>query len=592
MHELPLSAPLDLGTVQATRALVDRRVRMLFWLTALLFGLLQAWNTRHSMNADGISYLDLANAYLNSGWKMLVNRHWSPLYPWLLAMAKFLLKPSSYWEFSVVHFVNFVLYVIAFLAYEFMLREFIASRISGPDSLDADAALPEWALRLTGYLVFFWLSLTLITLERVSPDMLMSIFVYLIVARILNIRRSHVRWHSFALLGLLLGVSYYAKTPMFPLAFIFLGVTLFSAGNLKQALPRVLIACLLFLLTAMPLLLGLSRAGGRFTIGDSGRWNYLTEVNQAGPLWYMQDIGSGRGRFIHPPQKIYDFPPVYSFVGPIGGTMPAWYDPAYWAMGVEARVHLRRQLTVIYKNARKFFDLIFTNEGGFLAVLVLLCLAGATMASLSAMLRLWPIWIPAIAALCMYMLVLVQERYVAVFLILLWTAFFSSIRLSRNGESRRLVWGVICALIVAFGIPMALSAAEDFHDGIKHSGHPQWEISRGLRHMGVQPGDRVGRIGGTHRVEWAQLLGVRVIAEISHEDAEYFWTSSPLVQSQVIESFRNVGATAIVAQQIPPYEVIVPPPGWRKLGKDFYAYLLKAPAELSSTSESALRPVQ
>jgi hypothetical protein len=575
---------------------LQHRLRILFWCVALVFGFLQAWNNRHSMNSDGISYLDMADAYLSGGWKMLAVGHWSPFYPWLLALAKSLLKPSPYWEFTLVHLVNFLTYVFALAAYEFMLQTFIASRVSRQKLQDAELVLPEWTLRVIGYLIFLWLSLTLITLERVSPDMLMSVFVYLVIAIVLKIRSGWNSWYSFALLGLTLGLGYYAKTLMFPLAFVFLGVALLVSGKLKLAAPRVLLAAVLFLLVSFPLIAGLSHKSGHFTFGDSGGWTYLTEVNKAGPLWYMQDLGTAGGKFQHPPEKIFEFPPVYAFVGPVGGTLPAWYDPTYWAEGARPRIILRRQLNAIFSNAGLCFDLLFTHEAALMVVLLVLCTAGRPLASLAAMLRLWPVWLPAIAALCMYMLVLVQERYVAVFLIVLWTALFSSVRLSKGDESRRLVVGATFALLFALGIPMTLSAAGDFRQGFRRSQHPQWEVAKGLRAMGVQAGDRVGRIGGSHRVEWARLLKVRVIAEIPHEQAEYFWSSSASVQSQVLESFRKTGATAVIAQAMPPLEVFVPAPGWQRIGNsDFYAYLLltnaKSSAAQTQSGSTPLKPI-
>src|SRR5258708_5884113 len=46
-----------------------------------LLGLLQAWDFRFEMNPDGISYLDMAEAFLRDGYSGLVNGYWSPLYP-------------------------------------------------------------------------------------------------------------------------------------------------------------------------------------------------------------------------------------------------------------------------------------------------------------------------------------------------------------------------------------------------------------------------------------------------------------------------------------------------------------------------------
>ncbi len=551
-----------------------RNLRLFLWGIAVLFGFLQAWNNRHFMNSDGISYLDLADAYLSGGWKMLLNGHWSPLYPWLLAVARYLAKPSPYWEFTLLHLVNFLSYVFALTGFEFMLRELIATRTSDPDSSDANPALPEWALYLIGYLVFLWLSLSLITLERESPDMLMSGFVYLAMAIIFKIRNGSrsLRWP--ALLGLTLGLGYLAKAPMFPLAFVFLGVAMFSSRHPARSLRPVLIALVIFLLVSAPLLIGLSRVKGRLTFGDSGKYNYLSIVNQAGPGWYMDTLGTALGKFQHPPQKIFGFPTVYAFVGPVGGTLPVWYDPSYWIEGAKPHLVWHRQLTVILGNAGVYFDLLFSQQVVLMAVFLLLWVAGQPSASRHVLARLWPAWVPAFAALGMYLLILVDQRYVAAFLIVLWVALFASLRLD-SAESRKLVLGAAIALLFTLGVPLALSAAEDFRQGI-HRPNPQWEVAQDLRLLGIQPGSEVGRIGGLHRVEWARLLRVRVIAEVPRDQEAYFWSSSQSVQLQVVESFRKVGAVAIVAEEMPPDEVFVPPPGWQRIGHSgFYAYLLK-----------------
>jgi len=575
-----LSDKSEFATVEDTSHL--RNLRAIFWCIALVFGFLQAWNNRQVMNSDGICYLDLADGYLDGGWKMLLNGHWSPFYPWLLAVAKFLTKPSSYWEFTFVHLVNFVVYVFALGAFECMLRQLLASQVSGPEN--SKPALNSAAFAVIGYLVFLWASLTLITLASDTPDMLMSIFVYLAVAILLKMRDGYKGWSRFAMLGLVLGFGYLAKAPMFPLAFVFFTIALFSTARIRQALPRVLLSVVLFLMISAPLIIGLSRMKGRLTFGDSGKWNYLYQVNSVGPAWYMQELGTARGKFQHPPQKIFDFPPVYAFVGPLGGTLPVWYDPSYWIEGLKPHFILRRQLSVVLRNASRYFHLLFTHDAALMVVLLILFVAGHPQISLTTITQLWPAWALPVAALVMYIIVLVQQRYVAVFLVVLWTTLFSSLRLSKEQDGRRLAAAATFALLLAVGAPMALSAAEDFRVGVRHRAHPQWEIAKRLRLMGVRPGDSVGRIGGLHRVEWARLLRLRVIAEVPRPQAEYFWSSSGAVQSQVLASFRDVGARAIVAEEMDPAEVFAAPPGWQKIGDShFYVYLLGNNAQSSAT---------
>jgi hypothetical protein len=552
----------------------ERNIRIAFWCAAVLLGATQAWNNRHVMNSDGICYLDLSDAYLQGGWKAVVNGHWSPFYPWLLALARLVLRPSGYWEFATVHLVNFLVFLCAAAAFEILLREFLEGHTPGGGTGD-EIRLPGWAFRAIAYLTFLWLSLTLITLERKSPDMLMSIFVYLAIALVLGIRRHPGGRVSYTLLGIVLGTGYLAKAPMFPLAFMFLVVALFATSNFRNNAPRVLLAFVLFTLVSAPLVVGLSQLKGRFTFGDSGRWNYLTEVNGAGPVWYMQDVGSARGKFIHPPEKIFDSPSAYAFVGPIGGTLPAWYDPSYWIEGAMPRLDRHRQLVKLLKNAGVYLDLIFTHQVALLVVFTTLVWMGAPGAT-TRIFRQWPAWLPALAALAMYAVVLVEERYVAVFLIVLWVALFSTVRWSVDAANSQVVAGVTVALAFALGTPLLVSAAQDFNTGVLHrQRHTQWEMAEQLRHMGIQPGDRVGRIGGLHRVEWARLLHVQVIAEIPRDQAEYFWSSGWEMQAQVIESFRKVGVKAIVAEQIPPAEVFAPPKNWHRIGDGhFFVYMI------------------
>src|SRR5262245_29254056 len=74
-------------------------------MLAVTLGGLHAWTaaTQQSMNEDGISYLDMGDAYLRGDWNMAVNTVWSPLYSWILGGTMKVIRPSMAWEFPVVH---------------------------------------------------------------------------------------------------------------------------------------------------------------------------------------------------------------------------------------------------------------------------------------------------------------------------------------------------------------------------------------------------------------------------------------------------------------------------------------------------------
>src|SRR5690348_3632880 len=87
---------------------VKARLRLFFWCLAIVLGALHVWAFRNDLNPDGISYIEMAENAMQSGWHALVNGYWGPLYPALLSLGFRILHPSMYWEFTVVHLVNFV----------------------------------------------------------------------------------------------------------------------------------------------------------------------------------------------------------------------------------------------------------------------------------------------------------------------------------------------------------------------------------------------------------------------------------------------------------------------------------------------------
>src|SRR5258707_7530980 len=103
-------------------------LRIVCWAMALALGAAQAWATRFTMNPDGISYLDIGDAYWRGDWHNAINAYWSPLYSWILGFFLKVVKPSAYWEYPLVHLVNFLIYVAALGCFEFFLKTFIVDR--------------------------------------------------------------------------------------------------------------------------------------------------------------------------------------------------------------------------------------------------------------------------------------------------------------------------------------------------------------------------------------------------------------------------------------------------------------------------------
>ena len=157
----------------SNRLLARLPLEPILLLTTVALGCVQAWVGRYSMNPDGMSYLDVGDSFFQRDWAHAVNAWWSPLYPWLLGVAVGVAKPSPKWEFPLVHAVNLAIFVIALFAFHFLLRGFLdfrRERASASSSGDVDS-LPDWALLLIAYPIFWWTALEIETVYEVSPDL-------------------------------------------------------------------------------------------------------------------------------------------------------------------------------------------------------------------------------------------------------------------------------------------------------------------------------------------------------------------------------------------------------------------------------------
>jgi hypothetical protein len=552
-----------------------------FWILAVGLGFFHTWADRHYLvNADAMSYLDIADAYLRGDWHAAVNSYWSPLYSWLIALALLIAKPSPYWKFSVLHLMNFAIYLLALAFFGFLLNELIQFNRERRSELLGETlvSLPDWAWLALGYPLFIWSSLYLIGISQESPDLLVTALVYLACGILLRIRRQRESWVHFISLGLTLGFGYLAKTVMFPLSFIFLAVALFSVGNLRRALPRTVVALIAFFLIAGPFIIAISRAKGRFTFGDSGRLNYSWSINRIPHYWQGDRSGNGAPR--HPPRKISDEPAVYEFGDPVAGTYPIHYDPSYWYEGVASHFDLWGQLRSLGTGIRAFYELFFSNVqyGLFVGFLSLYLISRRRWLLMYDLIPYWCLIIPAMAGLGIYSLINVQGRYIAAFMVLLWLGLFSSLRLSNSQESKTSIACVTLVLLVMMVLTVTASSAREAfattHSmiaGEDVSAHEQWQVAEGLRQMGVQPGDKVAVIGNSFRAFWAHLAALHIVAEISGGDAITFWAADAPVKKVAIDTLARTGARAIVAEN-PPLRV---EPTWQKIrNTDYYAYLL------------------
>ncbi|HEY6990110.1 MAG TPA: hypothetical protein VH369_17070 [Bryobacteraceae bacterium] len=574
---LPETAAIPLSVNRS-----DRRLRLAFWAFALLAAAIEAWVMRNTMSNDGISYLDMAAAIAQGNWSAAINGYWSPLYPLLVAAGLWIVKPAPVHEFALVHAVNWVIFVGALTAFDFFLRRITSS----------------WVTRIAGLSVAIWALLELVTTSGVSPDMLVAGFVFWAMGLVAGIATGRARTRSFVWLGVVLGLGYYAKAPLFPLAFVFLALTLLAPGTWRQKLSGTLLAGFVFALLAAPLVALLSWQKQRLTFGDSGKLNYawyvdgatyrhwqgepLGKAAEVAPRWRKGPVRTGVPA--HPTRLILTAPQVFEFAGPVRGTYPVWADPSYWNDGLRAPFDFTQQIRKIIVNLKFVYSLLLNvhvvqlfHNGQWYRVFspvllaTWLAIAWKLRPDRRGLSRVHTALLSfAAVAFGMYLLVYCEPRHLAAFVAVLYTGLFAVLErdwarhplLARSAAAI-----VLTALLLTTGIStlrLALAPPDPFE---------AWQVASGLAHMGVPEGTRVASLDySNHRnVKWARLARARIVAEL-YEDAYAplgaYWKLDEAAQTRVLAAFRRAGATIVVDSSLP--QQAQAPAGWERIGNTRY----------------------
>ena len=535
------------------------RIRAVFWIIGALAAAVQAFAYRQWLNADTISYLDISDAVSGRDPARLLNTHWSPLYPVLIGIVNAVVHPSAAWEFPTLHLVNWICFLFAFAAFEFLLRSM--------ETTEPGERIPQWALLCVGYSLFLWASLGMITLMKSHPDLLMSGFLYMAAGILIRIRHGGAGWKIYGAFGLVLGFGYLSKSPMFPLAGLMLGSTLFFRGSLNDKLKGITIAALCFTAVSGPWVLFLSRQNHQFTFGESGMWNFENIVDHVDI--YYQNQGQTTGQFIHPVAQIVSGdPPALSFNRPVRATNPLWYEPTYWIKGVSPVKNWREQGRILFKNLRIYARLAAALAGLVFAVLLLAYTAGFRL-SLRALLTFWPLSVLGIVGLAMYAAILVDERYIGAFIVLIGLGALFGFSFPRPLPLRTLQ--VFVALVVVnLAINVAMHARRDYRENEFKTRLRDADASIALHKLGIAEGQPVASITPWVASGWARLARVRIIADVRRDRAERFWTATQAHQSDIFNAFSGSGCRAVVAS-IGGRAV---PVGWQRLAGPYIARLL------------------
>jgi hypothetical protein len=282
---------------------------------------------------------------------------------------------------------------------------------------------------------------------------------------------------------------------------------------------------------------------------------------------------------------LHKHPDAFAVKEPLALTYPPRQDMEYWGAGTNVVFNPQNQLQAIRENLTVLFadPHIAPTTGLLVGGLILLLIAPKTPRRFKNILRSWPLLVPAAAAPCLYLLISVEPRYVAPFLVLALLGLFQGIlRLQRKKAATRTAVVVAASLIVLSALLVVYHLA----------GFPRGEtlglylqVGTSLNRAGVRPGDEVAIIGdSSDGCRWARMARVRIVAQILREDVGEFWRVSGPVKAELYGAFARVGAKAVVAASPPPSGEFA---DWQRLGDTQYFLHFLA---LSSRAVSAGGP--
>ncbi len=548
-----------------------RRLRLFFWIITLGAGFLQVWAARFSMSPDGTCYLDIASAYMRHDWGHAVNAYWSPLFSWLVALCLIIFRPSPYWESTLLHLLNFLALLLALRSFEFFFSGFLRVRKQF-GWMDAESEtlseLGWWAL---GYGLFLSTSLYVLSASLTMPDMWVAVLTYLVAGLIVRIWSMGGGWHLFAALGLTLGVAYLTKTFYFPISFVFVAAAWVSTENIRRNTKYAMLALIVFSLLAVPWITTLSRAKRRVTIGDVGKIAAIITVDQLRQaLFWQGENKTGTPR--HPVRQLLSKPRLYEFGSPVGGSYPPAYDISYWMEGAKFRFSIRGLLTVLRQSAGTLFQLLMSQIEYAVGLLAIFYLIWDNPEWLTQLRDQAYLWVPPLIACASYSIVLVEGRYVAPFILLLWITAYSCVLGVKSGISRRGATALVLAALSITGLRVAKSGSSDLIAVFSHQENVDWVVAEELQNLGIVPGDKVAGLSRVAESQWARLAGVKIVSEIPLGEESAFWTLDAKAKQDVFRVLSGTGAKILVTANPPPTAATE---GWVPLrNSGFYAHLL------------------
>ena len=489
----------------------ENLVRVAFWIIGTILGGLLAYLTRYYLNTDGLIYLEIGDAVRRGDWGALVNHQWSPAYSVLMGFAQQLLDSHPCDELASLKIVNFLAFLFAMGMCDVFLASLRAS-VSDESGGSADPA-PFRLVSLVIYCAFLVAALIWIRVRLVSPDMLMLGSLLLFVSLILRIKTNPLGYTNFVGLGCVLGLAYLTKTYIFVYSGVILVLAGLAVGSLRKAIPRVGLALAIMITISLPLIVSLSRDLGRFTYGEAGNYNYALFV-------------ASQGEPVNPPAQLTTKPAVLLFEETPHSCFSPGADIAKQSEGKRPRFDATAQVKAVERNLL----IMVADSPWFFLTLILWNLlqlkwARPRLGSFLPLSESLMLLSASVSGILLFLLVLVEMRYIAPFLFLgvgglalIWR--YRTLD-ARGSFLRDCTYYALCIVFMSVtawsAIDQALRATRP--SGSKQSYEAVLQEDKAMANYIRSQKSLIGARGAiveshSMSIYWARLAGVKIVAEI------------------------------------------------------------------------------
>jgi hypothetical protein len=525
----------------------------------IVVGALDAWFTRQwNVNPDGVSYIDVARAFVEHGPGGLINGYWSPLYPAVVGVAMKVVAPARDVLYPMVRAINFVVFVVALLAFARLLRIAVARHEvlrAAPASVVAIFLVAAWAL-------FYSLVSQAIGQALVTPDMGVAAVVFFVAAELLTLGEAHWTVARWIRLGIVLAIGYWWKAILFPVGGVALVIAVVIAWRRRDSLRGPAAAAIAFGALALALAVPVSRQVGRATFGETGRLNHLWFVNNVSMVAVLcVPPGaplSGSGVSAEP--VLLERPLTCSTAdAPNEVTLPLWFDPS--PQYAKARNQLSAAQTLVAaRNNVEYMRAAFVEWLPWAGIALGIAFVAVVLARAFSAASL-PLVAFGAVPIAAYFSVYVELRHIVPFIMLIALATLAALA-RRTARWSRAVLAIVALTAVGeatyrIATQQRVEAAIALHE-LRGDPRPEQisiSVARGLADRGLAAGDRVAAINTMWNVDWAQRVGLVVRAYVPEYtygiDAAYAALSEPCTRGRFLDTMRSQRIKAIVLRDVP-----------------------------------------